>query len=364
MKIDDIQIIPISIDRSEVFKIATGASLAAENVLVRVKSGDIVGWGNGTPNSVTGETTESILSALVRMKEHVLDRKIVIEDIWDELSAAFPRDPSALAGLDIALYDLYGRSEGKKVHKLFNGDNNGVLTDRTIGIMSYEESVEHAAEYIEQGFKALKIKIGLDLIQDIKRIQGVRETVGPDIAIWVDANQGYGVEEAITLCDKLVEYDIEFIEQPVKEDDLRGLKKVTDASDIPIMADETIKDHMMAEKICTEELADTVNIKLMKCGGFTGGRKIVDVIDNYGVDAMVGCMGEVIPSIAAGTNLALSSRRIKYADLDSHFMLSDNAFTGLEFKDGKLWLGDTPGLGIEAIMDKIEKYKMDLEVAI
>ncbi len=359
MKIDEMQIIPISIDRSEIFKIATGARLAAENVIVRLRSGDVEGWGNGTPNSVTGETTESILSTLGRMEEHALGVEVLLEELWDELSAAFPKSPSALAGLDIAIRDLKGKLEGKR---LFDGITKGVLTDRTIGIMSYEESIEHALEYKEKGFKALKIKIGLDIMEDINRIRGVRETVGPDIRLWVDANQGYSVQEAISLCDKLAEYDIEFIEQPVKEDDLEGLKRVTAESEIPIMADETMKDHVMAEKVCTEEIADMVNIKLMKCGGFTGGRKIVEVIEGYGVDAMVGCMGEVIPSIAAGTQLALSSQRIKYADLDSHFMLSDSVFSGLEFTDGRLWLGAGPGLGVGVKMDKIEKYKMDLEV--
>ncbi len=363
MKTGEMKIFPVSIDRSEVFRIATGAGLAAENVIVCLRSGDVEGWGNGSPNNVTGETTESILSVLGRMKEHVIGREVSLGELWDELALAFPDDPSALAGLDIALYDLRSKIEGHKVYELFDGKMNGVLTDRTIGIMSYEETVEHAHEFMNKGFHALKIKIGLDLLEDIKRVRGVRETVGPDIPLWVDANQGYCVEEAITLCDKLVEYDIEFIEQPVKEDDLQGLKRVTTESKIPIMADEAMKDHIMAERICTEELADMVNIKLMKCGGLTGGRKIVEVIEEYGVDAMVGCMGEVIPSIAAGTHLYLSSDRIKYADLDSHFMLSENVFMDLEFRDGKLWVGDEPGLGIRALDDKLERYKMELEGA-
>ena len=361
MKIDEIEMIPISIDRNEIFRIATGADLAAENVIVKVRSGDVEGWGNSTPNSVTAESTESILSALKRMREHVIGRDISKESLWRELRTAFPKDPSAQAGLDIALYDLEGKMEGKKVYELFEGQMGSVLTDRTIGIMSYQETVEHAREFMDEGFRAIKIKIGLDLLEDIRRVQGVRETLGPDIPLWVDANQGYSVEEAITLCDKLLELDIAFIEQPVKEDDLEGLKRVTAESEIPIMADETVKDHHMVERVCTEELAHMVNIKLMKCGGLTGGHKIVEVIERYGVDAMVGCMGEIIPSIAAGTHLHLGSQRIRYADLDSHFMLSDNVFTGLEFKEGELWVSDEYGLGVEPDQEKISRYKMKLE---
>ncbi len=363
MKIDRIEIIPIAIDRNEVFRIATGSELTSENVLVDVKSGVHEGWGNGAPNSVTKETTESMLSALTMMQTHLTDKDLEVENIWEELYASYPKDPSALAALDMALWDMRGKEEDKSVYQLLGGRSGSVLTDRTIGIMSYEETIEHARDYMEQGFKALKIKIGLELMEDIRRVEAVRETVGPDIPLWVDANQGYSVQEALTLCNKLVEFDIEFIEQPVKEDDLTGLKHVTSESDIPIMADEAVKDHSMAERIITEELADMVNIKLMKCGGITGGMKIAEVIDAYGVGAMVGCMGEDMLAIAAGVHVCLSSDNIRYADLDSHFMLSDSVSTGLEFREGRLWLTEEKGLGIRMSREKIERYRMDLEAA-
>ncbi len=361
MKIDRLRAYPIAIDRSEVFKIATGSSLTAENVYVKVESGDISGWGNSSPNSVTEETTESILKMLRGVQNEIQGADLEIEERWDELSRRHPHDPSALAGIDIGLYDLQGKIEGKQVFEIYGGKNRGVVTDRTIGIMPLSDTVEHAREYVDKGFTALKIKIGLDLLEDIKRVAAVREEVGGDIRIWVDANQGYSVEESITLCHKLADLDVAFVEQPVKEEDLEGLKKVTEESSIPVMADEVMKDHETAEKICSQEIADMVNIKLMKCGGLTGAWKIVDVLEEYGVDAMVGCMGEDVPAIAAGVNLCLTTDRIKYADLDSHFMLSDMVFEGLEFRDGKLWLSGKTGLGIKVMEDKLERYHMDLE---
>ncbi len=361
MKIDRLRAYPIAIDRSEVFKIATGSSLTAENVYVRVDSGEYTGWGNSSPNSVTKETTESILKMLRGVQGEVERSDVDIEELWGELSEKHPHDPSALAGLDIGLYDLLGKMEGKQVYEMYGGKSRGVITDRTIGIMRLTDTVEHAREYVDKGFTALKIKIGLDLLEDIKRVAAVREEVGGDIRIWVDANQGYSVEESITLCQKLADLNVEFVEQPVKEEDLEGLKRVTKESSIPVMADEVMKDHEIAEKICSEEIADMVNIKLMKCGGLTGAWKIVDVLEDYGVDAMVGCMGEDVPAIAAGVNLCLTTDRITHADLDSHFMLSDMAFDGLEFKGGKLWLSGETGLGIKVLDDKLEKYHMDLE---
>ncbi len=361
MKIDKMEIIPIAIDRDEVFRISTGSSLTAENVLVKLTSGDNIGWCNSTPNGVTDETTESILKALNIMKKEIEGEDIEIEETWSKLHEKHRKDPSALAGLDMALYDLKGKIEGKKVFELFDGKEEGVKTDRTIGLMTVSEAREHAQEYMKQGFKAIKIKVGLGLLEDIRRVSAVREEVGEDIDIWVDANQAYKPEEAITFAEKMKSLNIEFIEQPVHVDDLEGMKKVTQESKVPIMADETIKDYKMAEKICEEGIADMVNIKLMKCAGITGGRKIVDVIEKHDVDAMVGCMGETTPSIAGGTHFNLSSENVKYADLDSHFMLSDNIAEGLEFKDGLLQVSKRPGLGIEVDEQKVDEYLMDLE---
>lgn len=361
MKIESIEYIPTAIERKEEFKIATGSSKTAENVLVKVEGEGEVGWGNAAPNSVTGETTESILKSLRQMKDMLEDRDIEIEEVWEELRKKLPKRPTALAGLDIALHDLRGKLEGKRIFEMFGGKEAGALTDRTMGIMPRDDTVEHASEYVKKGFKALKIKIGLNLMEDAGRISAVREEVGPDIDMWVDANQGYSVQEAITLCQKVEPLDIQFVEQPVKESDLRGLKRVAQETNIPIMADEAMKGPESAEEICSQGMADMVNIKLMKCGGITGGRKIAEIIENHNIDAMVGCMSETVPSIAAAVHLHMSSDNIKYADLDGHFMLSENIATALEFRDSKHFVSKSDGLGISVDRDKIERYRMDLE---
>ncbi|MFO8109263.1 MAG: dipeptide epimerase [Thermoplasmata archaeon] len=364
MKIDKLKAYPLAIDRSEVFKIATGSSLTAENVYVLAESGELFGWGNACPNGVTQETTESILKMLRYSRNTVESCEFEVPELWDDIMDKYPKDPSATAGLDIALYDLKGKMEERQIYELRGGKNKGVLTDRTIGIMNLSDTVEHAREFAAKDFKALKIKIGLDLLEDIRRVRAVREVVGKKFPLWVDANQGYSVEEAITLCEKLADIGVEFIEQPVNENDLEGLKRVTEETTIPIMADEPVKDHLMTENICSREIADMINIKLMKCGGLTGAWKIVDVLEDYGVDAMVGCMGEDVPAIAAGVHLCLTTSKIKYADLDSHFMLSDRVFEGLKFDKGKLWLSGEPGLGVEASESKLKKYHMDLEAVV
>ncbi|MBS3816645.1 MAG: dipeptide epimerase [Candidatus Thermoplasmatota archaeon] len=361
MKIDELETIPIAIDRNEVFRISTGSSLTAENVIVKVRSDNVTGWGNASANSVTQESVESILKASEGMRSEVEGKDIELEEVWEKLREKLPGNPAAIAGLDIALHDLKGKLEEKKIWDMYGGREQGVLTDRTIGLMTKTETREHASKFIEKGFKAIKIKIGFGVLEDLRRIQAVRDIVGKDTDIWVDANQAFTPEEAITLCQKLKNLDIQFVEQPVREGDLEGLKKVTSETDIPIMADETIKSPEMAEKICTEELADMINIKLMKSAGLTGGRKIVEIMEDYSVQGMVGCMGETSISIAAGAHLHQTTENLRYADLDSHFMLSDNIASGLDFKDGKLWTSDKPGLGVDVDKEKMEDHRMELE---
>ncbi|MFP4141793.1 MAG: mandelate racemase/muconate lactonizing enzyme family protein [Thermoplasmata archaeon] len=361
MKIDSLETIPIGIDRNEVFTISTGSSLTAENVIIKVESEGKIGWGNASSNSVTEETIESMLKALGTMKSRTVGKKVDVEENWKSFYNELPKDPASLAGFDIALYDLKGKLEGVSITEMIGGSKEGILTDRTIGHMTKTETVEHARGFVDQGFRALKIKVGIGLMEDMKRVRAVREEVGDEIDIWIDANQAFTPEESITLCQKLADVNIKFVEQPVRVDDLEGLKKVTEQTDIPIMADETIKGPEMAEKICKEGIADMINIKLAKCGGLTGGRKIVEIMEDHDVEGMVGCMGETSVSIAAGAHLYNSTPNLKYADLDSHFMLSDNIATGLEFKDGKLWISDDDGLGMEVDEDKLEKYRIDLE---
>jgi len=357
MKIENIELYPVEIENEEEFKIATGTTFTTENVVVKVEGGGKTGWGNGAANGVTEETNESIMDCLVPWKKKLIGKEIEIEDIWSKFREENPGDPSALAGLDIALYDLYGKIKGKRVFEFYDASKEeGVFTDRTIGIMNKQETVEHAKDYLDQGFKAIKIKVGLDMESDIERIKAVRETVGDDVKIWVDANQGYSVEEAKDFCARIKEFDIEFVEQPVDEKDLKGLKEVTKDTDLPIVADEAMKDHESAENICSNEMADMVNIKLMKCGGLTGGRKIVDVIEHHGVDAMVGCMLEMEPSLGAAAHLFESSENIKYADLDGHLLLPDGLSRGLTFESGRLWTSNEPGIGVEVMMDKLKKY--------
>ncbi|UCF08731.1 MAG: dipeptide epimerase [Thermoplasmata archaeon] len=337
-------------ERKEPFFIATGSSNVAHNIIVKIKTDEGMGIGSACPNSVTGETAESIAGVF-----KILSQALIGKDAGDieltntEMDALIKGNPSAKAGIDIALWDLKGKVEGVPVSELLGGGGRQrMLTDMTIGIMGTEETVEHALLHIKEGFKALKVKIGLDKERDIETIKSVREAVGEDIIVRVDANQGYDVRSAIEVIRAIEPYDIEQIEQPVAWDDLEGLKEVKESSSIPITADEAVKTKEDALKVVENNCADKINIKLMKCGGITKALEINKIAGQNGLDTMIGCMSENVVSIAAGLHFALSQENVKYADLDSHFaLIDDKTRGGCIFEEGFLIPLERPGLGVD-----------------
>jgi o-succinylbenzoate synthase len=350
MKIKKIECYHVQCPRKEPFIIATGSSNVANNIIVKVEGDEGFGIGNACPNSVTKETPESILNAL-KIFSQQLEKEDVedIQGVNDRMDSILGGNPSAKAGIDIALHDLKGKIEELPVHKMLGGKKDRILTDMTIGIMPIQETVEHAIQYKEKGFKALKIKIGLDKVEDEKRIKAVREAIGKEIIIRVDANQGYDVKTAIEVISAIEPYDIEQIEQPVKWDDLKGLAEVKRHSAIPITADEAVKTKEDVIKTIEKDCADKINIKLMKCGGITKALEINRIAEKNGLETMIGCMSENRISIAAGLHFALAQENVRYADLDSHFSLIDDKTNGgFIFEKGYLVPLERVGFGVDA----------------
>jgi o-succinylbenzoate synthase len=351
MKIRKIEYQLIESKRKEPFIIATGSSNIAHNIIVKVITSDGIGIGSACPNSVTEETPETIQNALkIFSHELVGEDAEDVNEINSKMDEILKKNPSAKAGIDLALYDLQGKIKGMPVFEIFGKKKDKILTDMTIGIMDKKSTVTHAVKYKNQGFKALKIKIGLDKNEDVERVRAVREAVGEDMIIRVDANQGYDVKTAIEVLNKIEPYNIEQMEQPVKWDDLVGLKNVKDNSPIPITADESVKTKEDALKIAEGKFADKINIKLMKCGGITKALEINRIAEEGGLETMIGCMSENKISISAALHFVLSQKNVKYADLDSHFsLISDRTHSGFTFENGFLVPIENPGFGVEFV---------------
>lgn len=338
--------------RSSTFRIATGSSDLEENVIVKVVSGDWFGVGSGNPTDVTHETRDSMEAFLAKAQKKLVGTE---EDDPDKLHARLDAiadgNTAAKAAVDIAVFDLLSKRDGRPLYEFLGGRRNRMLTDMTIGIESKEVTVQKALRHYKAGFRALKIKVGLDIDEDIRRVAAVRDAVGPKVELRVDANQGYTVDQAIRFCEEMKTLGVVLVEQPVKAEDLAGLKKVTLASDVSVMADEAVKSVLDARKVAREGIADMFNIKLMKCAGVNNAVTINRFAEAADMRTMVGCMGEIQLSIAAGLHFALSSENVKFADLDSHFNIVDDPTSGLRFEEGYLVAPAAPGLGMRTPMD-------------
>lgn len=356
MKIKDIQIGHISVPLIRPFKTALRTVNSVEDVIVKIitDTGNI-GYGEAPPTGViTGDTKGAIISAIEdHIKKSIVGMDIEnFEEIMLKLDKSVVKNTSAKAAIDIALYDLYGQLYKAPLYKLLGGYRKEIVTDITISVNSPHEMALDSIDAIKHGYKTLKIKVGVDSNLDIKRMKAIREAVGYDVDLRIDANQGWKPKEAVYTLRKMEDagLNIEFVEQPVEAHDIDGLKFVTDNVSIPVMADESVFSPTDAVKIMQIKAADLINIKLMKTGGIHNALKICSMAEVYGMECMIGCMLEAKVSVTAAVHLAAAKSIITKIDLDGPVLCSkDPVEGGAVFEDYKISLLDEPGLGIKNI---------------
>lgn len=276
-----------------------------------------------------------------------------MDAIQAKLHGCIEGNTSAKAAVDMALYDLFTQEKGIPLYKYLGGYRDKVETDITISINEPEEMAADAVEVVQQGFSALKLKVGIDSEKDIQRVKAIRDAVGNDMKIRLDANQGWEVDEAINTIRKIEElgFDVELVEQPVKARDFEGMKKVKDSVNTIIMADESCFSPEDARRLLEMKAADVLNIKLMKCGGIYKALQIIEIAEEFGVECMLGCMVESKISLTAAAHLAAAKKTITRVDLDAAILLKEDPVIGGFNKDIPWFsLSDAPGLGITDVI--------------
>lgn len=352
MKITDIEIRPLIMKLTDPYTIAYETIENAENMLLFIRtSSGLTGLGLAAPDlPVTGETMATVEDVTRRIIAPALHGRdpMRLTRLMTTLKRQIKDHPSALAMVDMALYDLLGKFAGLPVWKLLGGFRDRIRTSMTIGILDVAETVERAKTHVAEGFSCLKIKGGLDVDQDVERMIRVREAVGKKIQLRFDANQGYTSDQAERFVHEAEALaDIQLIEQPTHRDDTRSLGRVTRRVSVPIMADESLMGLRDVYRLARRQRVDMVNIKLMKVGGIIEARQIHAVAHAADLKVMVGCMDEAQLGIAAGLHFALSSPNVQYADLDGHIGLSDDITEGaVLLKRGVLYPNPRPGFGL------------------
>lgn len=356
MKITDIKLAILSVPLRVPFKTAVRSVDSVEDVIVEIHTDTgHIGYGEAPPTGlVTGDTTGSIIGAFnSHIRQTLIGRDMDdFEKILIDLNLCIQKNTSAKAAADMALYDLYGQLHGLPVYKLLGANRRQIETDITISVNSAEEMARDAKDAFDRGYKTLKVKVGIDPSLDVARLQAIRDAVGKDVKIRIDANQAWTPRMAVKILDEMQEKDlgIELVEQPVRAADLEGLRYVTENSYIPVMADECMYSAEDAMKIIQMRAADIINIKLMKCAGLYNALKICSIAEVNGVDCMIGCMLEAKVSVNAAVHLACAKDVIKYVDLDGPVLCKEDPVDGGSiFKEKDILVSDAPGLGIRSI---------------
>ena len=325
---------------------------SVRNAIVRIETDDgLIGLGCASPEwFVTGETWDACDAALAEPALQWLVGRNVHElaPLCRELRERFPEAPAARAAVDVALHDLWAKRLGLPLADALGRAHSALPTSITIGIKDAGATVEEADEYLRRGFKVLKVKLGHSLDDDLQRLRDLRDFTGEGIVIRVDPNQGYSAGEVSRFIEETRELGIEFLEQPMKAEDVDAMRALPDAVKGRLAADETLLDDSDALALVQPPRACGIfNIKLMKCGGVHAALRIASIAETAGVELMWGCMDESVVSISAALHAAFSSPATRYLDLDGSLDLArDVADGGFILEDGVMRTLDEPGLGV------------------
>lgn len=333
------------------FEIANMGKSMPYTVLLKLDTDvGLVGYGEGRPSRlVTCESIQSVTAFLESAKEDLIGRSpYELERIHKLMGKIGRGNSAAKAAVDIALHDLCAKGAGLPLFRYLGGDSPIVHSDMSIGIDEPTKMAELAKKYVDEGFTILKVKVGRDSKDDLEAIRLIREAVGNQVEIRIDANQGWELKEAFRTLEAMEKYQVEEVEQPVQRDKINDLRFLKQHVKQVVMADESVLSPLDAMRLVKEEAVDMINIKLMKSAGIYPALKINAIAEAAGLHCMVGCMSESRIGISAGAAFVASQDNVTYADLDGHLLLEEVEGLSSTFtqKGGLITLSEEPGLGI------------------
>ena len=320
VRIEQAEVCVFRFQLAKPFRIALGATTEKTEIIVALYDNHgRVGWGEASPSAlILGCTPDSVLAALDLLIPAVLgEDPRRLSFLVEKMDRVLLGNAAAKAAVDLALHDLVGKIYGEPVWRLLGGSFAEPLeTDFTVSIDTPEAMAEEARKLVNAGFRAIKVKVGEDPKLDVQRVKAVREAVGENVKLWIDANQGWTPQEAVWALARIAEFRVEFVEQPVSAWNLEGMRWVRERSPVPVMADESVHSPQDALRAIQLGACDYVNIKLMKAGGLLRAKEIATICKNAGIPNMIGGMVESNLSATAAVHFALSEGNVVFRDLD------------------------------------------------
>ena len=280
------------------------------------------------------------------------------------MGRALANNPFTKAGVEMALWDLLGKASNLPLYRLLGGEvREKVPLKFSISGTLPEKAAELARWAVEQGFRTMKVKVAMPR-GDLDRVAAVRDAIGNDVRLGVDANGGWSARLAIQEVRRMMAYGIYFVEQPVAPRDVNWMAEVRRQIELPVMADESLYTLQDAMALVRAEAADMFSIYVGK-SGINAARKIAAVAESAGLICTVGSNMEFGVAQAAMIHLAISTPGIDPetvpCDILSHLFYDTNLLTEpLPIANAEARPPQRPGLGVELDEDSIRRYRVDL----
>jgi L-alanine-DL-glutamate epimerase-like enolase superfamily enzyme len=318
------------------FTISRGTKTHQPTLIVGLEKNGLVGYGEAPAISYYHIPVEKMIADL-EAKRPMIERFALThpERYWHYLHHLLPENPFLVCALDMAAWDLFGQIVGQPLYSLWKLDpSQGPATDFTIGLDTVDIMV---AKMKERPWPIYKVKLGVP--DDLAIMEELRRHT--DAVFRVDANAGWTVEEALQKIPRLAQLGVQFVEQPLAKDDWDGMKVLYRESALPLIADESCVAEADVDR-CHGHFHG-INIKLTKCSGLTPARRMIERARMLSMTVMVGSMNESSIGSAAIAHLVPA---LDFVDMDGPLLLSEDVATGLSFKDGRVVIPHSPGLGV------------------
>lgn len=362
MKIKRIEAIPFSIPYSKPLKYGLkGYLTSADHVLVRVTTEDgIVGLGEAMPRPIIyGESQKSIVWAV---EEWIAPRLeglslYAVEKIWDEIEP-LQGNNTAKGAVDIAIHDALGKSLGLPLYQLLGGWRDRIPVAWMVSQMELDEMIQECLEVQQRGINSFKVKVGIDPKKDIEVIRLLREKLGDNALIYVDANQALSYHQASKVLPIMEGHGIAMVEEPIPVWNTEGRLRLSQELSVPILGDESVfSPHDVRNEIALGAIS-VISIKTPRTGYYQS-RKIIHLAEQAGFTCIIGTQVETDIGVLASAHFGAAFKIFSYpAELTYYLTMKDNLLkTPPKIENGMLVLPNRPGLGEELDEDKIEYYR-------
>jgi L-alanine-DL-glutamate epimerase-like enolase superfamily enzyme len=367
MKITKVEIIPVDIPRTKVLTLARYGNLGQggkfEFVLTRIHTDEgITGVGEVPPLPPLSPESQPVI---VDVQKKWLVPAILgmnpfeTEAIWEKMDFIAPTYSMAKAAIDMALWDIKGKSLGMPVHRLLGGSKPEKIPNvGLVGIDEPEVVAGVSEDFVKDGYKGIRLKIAPG--HDVDCVAAVRDAIGGGVDLRVDCNQGYRTAEAVKMIREIEPYGIEFVEQPTVWWDFNGLAEVAAAVDTPLMAHESMYLLSDVKNLIDVGAVGVLGLKTYRpWGGLTGARRLLEMARVMNIPCMFHDDLELSVSLAAATQIISAYKNVitHKCELSGYpeWMGSDVTTESVRFEKGYVYVPEGPGLGVELDEDKVQK---------